>query len=82
MKLKKAAAMLALATLAGASSAFATPPDERALWEMLQASAAKRTHGMAAMAGSTAAMSADKERKGRLSAEEVAKILDPNVANP
>jgi hypothetical protein len=80
MKLKKAAAMLALATLAGASSAFATPPDERALWEMLQASAA--TRGMAATAGSTAAMSADKERKGRLSAEEVAKILDPNVANP
>jgi hypothetical protein len=80
MKLKKAAAMLALATLAGASSAFATPPDERALWEMLQASAAKRTHGMAAMAGSTAAMSADKGRM--LSAEEVARILDPNVANP
>jgi hypothetical protein len=80
MKLKKAAAMLALATLAGASSAFATPPDERALWEMLQASAAKRTHGMAAMAGSTAATSADKGRM--LSAEEVARILDPNVANP
>jgi hypothetical protein len=78
MKLKKAAAMLALATLAGASSAFATPPDERALWEMLQASAA--TRGMAATAGSTAAMSADKGRM--LSAEEVARILDPNVANP
>jgi hypothetical protein len=79
MKLKKAAAMLALATgLAGASSAFANPPDERALWEMLQASAA--TRGMAATAGSTAAMSADKGRK--LSAEEVARILDPNVANP
>jgi hypothetical protein len=80
MKLKKAAAMLALATLAVGSSAFATPPDERALWEMLQASAAKRTHGMAATAGSTATMSAD--RRSKLSAEEVAKILDPNVANP
>jgi hypothetical protein len=81
MKLKKAAGILALATgLAGANSAFANPPDERALWEMLQASAATRTHGMAATAGSTAAMSADKGRK--LSAEEVARILDPNVANP
>ena len=79
MKLKKAAVILALATgLAGASSAFANPPDERALWEMLQASAA--TRGMAATAGSTAAMSAD--RRSKLSAEEVAKILDPNVANP
>jgi hypothetical protein len=79
MKLKKVAGILALATgLAGANSAFANPPDERALWEMLQASAA--TRGMAATAGSTAAMSADKGRM--LSAEEVARILDPNVANP
>jgi hypothetical protein len=35
---------------------------------------------MAATAGPTAAMSADKGRK--LSAEELARILDPNVANP
>jgi hypothetical protein len=79
MKVKKTAAMLALAMGAagaqfGASSAFANPPDEREVWEMTKADFVKimekRFDTM------------DKGRKGMLSAEEIAKLLDPNLANP
>ena len=88
MKLKKAAAMLALATgLAGASSGFANAPDERALWEMLQASAAMRADRMVTKTDFIRTMerrfdAMDKSGKGMLSAEEIARILDPNIANP
>jgi hypothetical protein len=78
MKLQKTAAMLALAVGVGgaqfASSAFANPPDEREVWEMTKADFVKimekRFDTM------------DKGRKGMLSAEEIAKLLDPNLANP
>ena len=89
MKLMKAAIALALATgLAGASSAFANGgPDERELWETLKKSAETRTDRMATKTGSMNAMekrsgAMDKGGKGMLSAEEIARILDPNVANP
>lgn len=73
MKLKTSAAILALATgLAGATSASASAPDERELWEMLKKSAATNS----------AAMAARSDFKGVQSAEEIARILDPNVANP
>ncbi len=76
MKLKQAAVALALATgLAGAFSAFANGgPDERPLWEMLQQSAAMR--------GDHMVTKSDKQGNGMLSAEEIAKLLDPNIANP
>ena len=88
MNLKKAAAMLALATgLAGTSSAFANPPDERALWEMLAASATARADRMVTKTDFIKTTekrfdAVDKAGKGMLSAEEVARILDPNIANP
>lgn len=83
MKLTKAAAMLALATgLAGVSSAFASPPDERALWEMLQASAAARTDRMVTKTDTMKNTEQDKGGKGALGADEIARILDPNIANP
>lgn len=76
MKLKKAATMLALAmgvagAQFGASSALASAPDERELWEMLKKSSTTRADGMTV-----------KDHKGTLSAEEIARILDPNIANP
>lgn len=88
MKLKKAAAMLALATgLAGASSAFGNPPDERALWEMLAASATASADRTVTKTDLIKTMekrfdAVDKGGKDMLSAEEVARILDPNIANP
>ncbi len=72
MKLKTIAAVLALATgFAAGTSATASAPDERELWEMLKKSAEMRTDGMAT-----------KAVQKRSDAEETARILDPNVANP
>ncbi len=88
MKLMKAAIALALATgPAGASSAFAGGPDERELWEMPKKSAEKRADGMATKTDSMKTMekrsdAMDKGGKRMLSPEEIARILDPNVANP
>ena len=92
MKLQKTAAMLALAmgvvgAQLGASSAFANPPDEREVWEMLKKSGMMRADGMVTKADFVKIMekrfdAMDKGRKGMLSAEEIAKLLDPNLANP
>lgn len=75
MKLTKVAVALALAT-GVASSAFAGAPDERALWEMLKKSAGMRTDGMAPKGMAT------RGTQKHPDAEETARILDPNVANP
>jgi hypothetical protein len=88
MKLKQAAVALALASgLAGTSSAFANGPDERPLWEMLQASASMRADRMVTKSEFIKTMekrfdAMDTRGKGTLSPEEVAKLLDPNIANP
>lgn len=68
MKLLKAAMALVLVT---ATSAWASAPDERELWEMLKKSAEMRTDGMAT-----------KSVQKRSDAQETARILDPNIANP
>jgi hypothetical protein len=88
MKLKK----LALATAVGIASAisapaFAGPPDERELHEMLKRSAMIRADGMVTKSDFIKLMekrfdSADKGRRGMLTPQEIARILDPNIANP
>jgi hypothetical protein len=85
MKLMKTAIMLALAT--GVSSAFANPPDEREVWEMLKKSSTMRADGMVTKADFIKLMekrfdAMDKGGKGMLTAQEIAKLLDPNLANP
>ena len=85
MKLAKIAAMLALAM--GMSAASASPPDEREVWEMLKKSSTMRADGMVMKANFIKLMekrfdAMDKGKKGMLSAEEIAKLLDPNLANP
>ena len=85
MKLAKVAAMLALAM--GMSAALANPPDEREVWEMLKKSSTMRADGMVMKADFIKLMekrfdAMDKGKKGMLSAEEIAKLLDPNLANP
>jgi hypothetical protein len=71
----------------GATSAFAGPPDERELHEMLKRSAMIRADGMVTRADFIKLMekrfdSADSGRRGLLTPQEIARILDPNVANP
>ncbi|TAK81242.1 MAG: hypothetical protein EPO20_24350 [Betaproteobacteria bacterium] len=71
----------------GASAAFANPPDERSLWDMLKTSASMRADRMVTKTDFIKTMekrfdAMDKGGKGMLSAEEVARILDPNIANP
>jgi len=71
----------------GASSAFAGPPDDREVYEMLKRSAAMRADGMVTKKDFLSMMekrfdTADKGRKGMLTAAEIARILDPNLANP
>lgn len=74
MKLKTIAAVLALATgFAAGTSATASAPDERELWEMLKKSAA---------ATKSDGMTTHGDYKSATPAEEVARILDPNIANP
>lgn len=92
MKLSKTAAMLALTAAAataqfGASTVFAGPPDDREIYEMLQRSSMINKDGMVTKADFMKMMekrfdSADKKRRGMLTPEEIARILDPNVANP
>lgn len=91
MNLRKTAAMLALAMgVAGAQfgpSAFAGPPDEREVWEMLKKSGMMRSDGMVTKADFVKLMekrfdAMDKGRKGMLSAQDIARLLDPNLANP
>ena len=85
MKLANAAVVLALAT--GMSAALANPPDEREVWEMLKKSSTMRADGMVTKTEFIRLMekrfdAMDKGKKGMLSAEEIAKLLDPNLANP
>jgi len=85
MKLAKIAAMLALAM--AMSAALASPPDEREVWEMLKKSSTMRADGMVMKADFIKLMekrfdAMDKGKKGMLTAEEIAKLLDPNLANP
>ena len=85
MKLAKVAAMLALAT--AMSAALANPPDEREVWEMLKKSSTMRADGMVTKTDFIKLMekrfdAMDKGKKGMLTAEEIAKLLDPNLANP
>ena len=88
--MKKTAMVLALAMgLAGAQvgAAFANPPDEREVWEMLKKSSMLRPDGMVTKGDFVKLMekrfdAMDKGRKGMLTPEEIAKLLDPNIANP
>ena len=89
MKATKLAAVLVLGVAAAAaqSSALAGPPDDREVYEMLKRSAAMRADGMVTKSEFVKLMekrfdTADKNRKGVLTPQEIAKILDPNVANP
>jgi hypothetical protein len=88
--MKKTAMVLALAMgLAGAQigAAFGGPPDEREVWEMLKKSSMLRSDGMVTKSDFVKLMekrfdSMDKGRKGMLTPAEIAKLLDPNLANP
>ena len=90
MKLTKLAAVLAIAIAGaqfGASPVFAGPPDDRAVYEMLMRSEMLRRDGMVAKSDFIKLMeqrfdSADKGRRGVLSPQEIARLLDPNIANP
>jgi hypothetical protein len=90
MTMKKTAMVLALAMgLAGAQvgAAFANPPDEREVWEMLKKSSMLRADGMVTKSDFVKLMekrfdAMDKGSKGMLSPAEIAKLLDPNIANP
>ena len=85
-------AVLASAALIGGSTALATPalaapPDEREVYEMLQQSAAMRKDGMVSKQEFMRLMekrfdTMDKDKKGMISAADVAKILDPQFAVP
>jgi hypothetical protein len=86
-KLAVAAAFGMAAAQFGATTAFAGPPDERELHEMLKRSAMIRADGMVTKSDFIRLMekrfdSADKSRRGMLTPQEIARILDPNVANP
>jgi hypothetical protein len=92
MKLRKLAAtiafgMAAAGTQLGASPAFAGAPDDREIYEMLKRSSMIRADGMVTKSDFIQLMekrfdSADKGRRGMLSPQEIARILDPNLANP
>jgi len=92
MKRTKLAAALAFAVAVagsqfGASPAYAGPPDDRAVFEMLMRSEMVRADGMVTKSDFIKLMekrfdSADKGRRGMLSPQEIARLLDPNIANP
>ena len=92
MELKKLAAAVALGMAVagvqfGASPAFAGPPDDREIYEMLKRSSRIRADGMVTRADFMKLMekrfdAADTGRRGMLSPPEIARILDPNLANP
>ena len=82
-----AAAALGLAMAGLQSPAFAGPPDDRAIYEMLERSAMLRADGRVTRSDFLKLMekrfdAADKGPRGMLTPEEIARILDPNVANP
>lgn len=90
MRLTKTATTLALALgVVGAQcgAAFANPPDERDVWEMLKKSSMMRADGMVTKTDFVKLMekrfdAMDKDRKGMLSPADIARLLDPNLANP
>jgi Spy/CpxP family protein refolding chaperone len=82
-----ATVLLASATMLGATPSLAGPPDEREVIEMLQKSGMMRQDGMVSKQDFMKMMEKrfemmDKQKKGMLSAKEIAKILDPNFATP
>ena len=72
MKIAKTTAMLALALGAsGLTCAYASAPDEREVWELLKKSSMeKRSDTMG------------KNGNAMGSAQDSARLLDPNLANP
>ena len=88
MKIAKIAAITTLVLAAGAlqfgaSPALAGPPDEREVFEMLKKSGMMRQDGMVMKQDFLKMLGQrfdkmDKQKKGMLSAEDIAKILDPN----
>ena len=80
-----AVALLAAGAQFAAAPAFAGPPDEREVIEMLKKSGMMRQDGMVTKADFVKMMEKrfdmmDKGKKGMLSAQDIAKILDPNLA--
>ena len=91
MKLRKLAATIALGMAAAgtqlASPALAGAPDDREIYEMLKRSSMIRADGMVTKSDFIQLMekrfdAADKGRRGMLSPQDIARILDPNLANP
>jgi hypothetical protein len=86
MKIAKIAAIAGLALGAGAlQPAFAGPPDERELIQMLKSSGTMRQDGMVTKQEFINLMekrfdAMDTQKKGMLSVKDVAKILDPGLA--
>jgi len=90
IRTKLAAALAVGIAVAGAqlvaAPAFAGPPDDRAVYEMLMRSEMLRD-GMVTKSDFIKLMekrfdAADKGRRGALSPQEIARLLDPNIANP
>ena len=88
MKAAKLAAIAALCLAAtgaglGVSPAFAGPPDEREVYEMLKKSRMMRADGMVTKADFVKLMEKRfdaMDKKGVLSSQDIAKLLDPNFA--
>lgn len=70
MKIAKTAALLALALgISGITPASASAPDERDIWELLEKSSMEKR--------------GDTMHKSAMgSAQDAARLLDPNLANP
>jgi hypothetical protein len=89
MKIAKIAAITTLALAGGAlqlsaAPALAGPPDETEVIEMLKKSRMMRQDGMVTKSDFIKLMgqrfdAMDKQKKGMLSAKDIAKILDPNL---
>jgi len=90
MKAAKLAAIAALCLAAtganlGVSPAFAGPPDEREVYEMLKKSRMMRADGMVTRADFLKLMekrfdAMDKSKKGMLSPQDITKLFDPNFS--
>jgi len=90
MKIAKIAAITTLALAAGAlqlgaTTALAGPPDERELIQMIEKSGMMRKDGMVTKQDFIKLMgqrfdAMDTQKKGMLSAKDIAKILDPGFA--
>lgn len=91
MKLAKAAAVLAVAAAMagaqlGATTAFAASPEEKEIKELFQRAGMMRSDGMVTRSDFLKLMekrfdAMDKNRRGMLTPEEVARIFNP-VYNP